>query len=215
MFTRIWVSPLEEWGKEPACLPRSVCAIPRPPQPSRSAIGCMRLGGRHAPRWRSNGALASFSTDRRSVRCSVFWLVTAPADDTKEKTFQKLQGAVRDVAAVHKWDLPDLKARPRPRPRPLESAFSHSWSRAQVGTLDSLMELSDELIKSDLQIEGMVHKIGDMTTQVYSSDSEKKGTVEQLTINDSTSVLLCRPRFRSSIESSTELVLWIVGLHLQ
>jgi hypothetical protein len=49
------------------------------------------------------------------------------------------------------------------------------------------MELSDDLTKSDLQIEGMVHKIGDMTMQVYGSDSEKKGTADQPTINDSTS----------------------------
>jgi len=107
----------------------------------------------------------------------IFWLVTAPADPTKEKTFEKLQGATRDVATVHKWDLPDLK----------------------VGTLDSLMELSDDLTKSDLQIEGMVHKIGDMTMQVYGSDSEKKGTADQPTIND------------MSVEQFTEKFTWEEG----
>ena len=62
-------------------------------------------------------------TDRSWFACSIFWLVTAPADPTKEKTFEKLQGATRDVATVHKWDLPDLKARPQPLSLdPLESA---------------------------------------------------------------------------------------------
>merc|ERR1711871_479476 len=109
---------------------------------------------------------------------STYWLITAPADDTKEKTFSKLQTAVRDVASVHKWDLPDLK----------------------VGTLDSLMQLSDDLVRMDMTVESMVHKIADMTEQIYSSNAQPgQASTEKLTINE------------MSTEQFTEKFLWDEG----
>jgi V-type H+-transporting ATPase subunit C len=66
-----------------------------------------------------------------------YQLISAPADPSKEKTAANCQDAVGDIAKVCKWPLPELK----------------------VGTLDSLMQLSDDLAKVDIQVESVVHKI--------------------------------------------------------
>merc|ERR1711988_1146643 len=93
-----------------------------------------------------------------SAQCLMsYWLVSAPADPTKDKTAQKCRAACSDIARIETWDLPDLK----------------------VGTLDSLMQLSDDLTKVDLQVEGVVHKIErDLADQL-----ESKGdlTIDSMT----------------------------------
>ena len=78
-----------------------------------------------------------------------YWLVAAPANDSKEKTLQACKAHISAVAHVNGWTLPGLK----------------------VGTLDSLMQLSDDLLKIDLQVEGIVHKIErDLTEQFGVTD---------------------------------------------
>jgi V-type H+-transporting ATPase subunit C len=86
-----------------------------------------------------------------------YWLIAAPADPSKEKTAQNCQDACSGISKVCRWPLPELK----------------------VGTLDSLMQLSDDLSKVDLQVEGVVHKI--------ERDLKDQLAVEAgLTINDMT-----------------------------
>lgn len=65
------------------------------------------------------------------------WVVSAPGGDSTERTFQRLQVHIQAHAGCQKFSIPDLK----------------------VGTLDSLVAMSDQLAKIDPYIEGLVHKI--------------------------------------------------------
>jgi V-type H+-transporting ATPase subunit C len=57
-----------------------------------------------------------------------YWLISAPAENgSKEETFKNLQRATSDMSANYKMKIPELR----------------------VGTLDSLMALSDDLERID------------------------------------------------------------------
>lgn len=86
-----------------------------------------------------------------------FWLVTVPnRGDSVETTFGKVQRATaeppRDLAKPTRIDLPNLV----------------------VGTLDSLMALSDDLVKTDFQTESLVKRI----ERQYRDLESKKGAEE-------------------------------------
>jgi V-type H+-transporting ATPase subunit C len=72
----------------------------------------------------------------------VYWLVSLPLMDRgdKERTWSTLQQKTtfdNDWASNFKFDMPELR----------------------VGTLDSLMSLSDDLVKTSVQVEGIVGKV--------------------------------------------------------
>eukprot|EP01095_Lingulamoeba_sp_RSL-Kostka_P006048 TRINITY_DN185_c0_g1_i1.p1 TRINITY_DN185_c0_g1~~TRINITY_DN185_c0_g1_i1.p1 ORF type:complete len:408 (+),score=136.26 TRINITY_DN185_c0_g1_i1:81-1304(+) len=82
-----------------------------------------------------------------------FWLISGPGMKTKDMTFKKVQGQCEiNCSKISKFQIPDLK----------------------VGTLDDLMSLSDDLIKTDHLVEGVTRKIG---KQIY--DIMKNDLVEQ------------------------------------
>mmetsp|Transcript_7463 Transcript_7463/g.11870 ORF Transcript_7463/g.11870 Transcript_7463/m.11870 type:complete len:366 (-) Transcript_7463:419-1516(-) len=66
-----------------------------------------------------------------------FWLIAVPSEDGREKTWQKLQDRTARESTNFKFAVPDLR----------------------VGTLDSLLELSDDLAKIDSYVESVVHKL--------------------------------------------------------
>jgi V-type H+-transporting ATPase subunit C len=66
-----------------------------------------------------------------------FWLVSAPAETSKDAVFSKLQGTLGDLSTNYKLKIPDLK----------------------VGTLDSLMSLAEDLERIDRNVESVVHRI--------------------------------------------------------
>ena len=66
-----------------------------------------------------------------------FWIISAPGDDTPQQTWQRLNTATGGqtsggISRNYKFQIPDLK----------------------VGTLDSLIGLSDDLGKIDMFAEG-------------------------------------------------------------
>eukprot|EP00286_Rhodomonas_abbreviata_P025011 CAMPEP_0181309992 /NCGR_PEP_ID=MMETSP1101-20121128/12328_1 /TAXON_ID=46948 /ORGANISM="Rhodomonas abbreviata, Strain Caron Lab Isolate" /LENGTH=395 /DNA_ID=CAMNT_0023416551 /DNA_START=138 /DNA_END=1325 /DNA_ORIENTATION=- len=68
---------------------------------------------------------------------SVYWLISAPAESgSKEETFKNLKRMTSEMADNYKMDVPALR----------------------VGTLDSLMTLSDDLERQDRYVEGAVHR---------------------------------------------------------
>ena len=71
----------------------------------------------------------------------VYWLVSLPLlDNQKERTWSTLQQKTtydNDWSVNFKFDLPELR----------------------VGTLDSLMQLSDDLVKTSVSLDGIVGKI--------------------------------------------------------
>lgn len=73
-----------------------------------------------------------------------YWIVSVPVNSNREEPYQELNRVTisnGEAAEVHKLELPELR----------------------VGTLDSLISLSDELTKYDLFVESVVKKIGTCT----------------------------------------------------
>mmetsp|Transcript_9872 Transcript_9872/g.19251 ORF Transcript_9872/g.19251 Transcript_9872/m.19251 type:complete len:378 (+) Transcript_9872:245-1378(+) len=67
-----------------------------------------------------------------------FWLIAAPAENgSKEETWKRLNNATLELSQNYKMKIPELR----------------------VGTLDSLMSLSDDLERIDRQVESVVHRI--------------------------------------------------------
>jgi len=90
----------------------------------------------------------------------VFWLISAPK--TKEDTFNTLNKHTadeNDFSTNYKFQVPDLK----------------------VGTLDSLMSLSDDLGKIDAFVENITRKIANQLHEVIESKTEK---FDSLTVNN-------------------------------
>ncbi|CAM9365570.1 unnamed protein product, partial [Sphacelaria rigidula] len=75
-----------------------------------------------------------------------YWMVSLPNENKPtEQVFRNLkESSVKQYADVFKVDLPSL----------------------QVGTLDSLMSLSDDLVRIDMLVENMVRKIEKQYTEV-------------------------------------------------
>mmetsp|Transcript_5326 Transcript_5326/g.13479 ORF Transcript_5326/g.13479 Transcript_5326/m.13479 type:complete len:377 (+) Transcript_5326:111-1241(+) len=69
---------------------------------------------------------------------SHYWLIAAPAENgSKEDTWKSLQRATAELSQNFKMKIPELR----------------------VGTLDSLMQLSDDLERIDRYVESVVHRI--------------------------------------------------------
>lgn len=64
-----------------------------------------------------------------------FWIISAPGESTPQQTWERLNGVTSNgLSRNYKFQIPDLK----------------------VGTLDSLIGLSDDLGKIDMFAEGLV-----------------------------------------------------------
>jgi len=82
---------------------------------------------------------------------SYYWLVSVPTQKSDEATRKRLKDATSGYADVHDFKIPSLK----------------------VGTLDSLMSLSDKLQKMDTMVEGIAKKIERSYLDVSKSNPEK------------------------------------------
>lgn len=78
------------------------------------------------------------------------WFISAPANPTKEETIQKL----RDRLTKHEY----------------ADIFPISIPEFKVGTLDSLVVLSDELIKTDQVVEAATLKISESLKSILADD---------------------------------------------
>jgi V-type H+-transporting ATPase subunit C len=94
------------------------------------------------------------------MEAKTFWLVSAP--NTKQDTFNTLNKHTadeNDFSVNYKFQVPDLR----------------------VGTLDSLMALSDDLGKIDAYVENVTRKIATQLYEVIESKTEK---FDSLTVNN-------------------------------
>jgi V-type H+-transporting ATPase subunit C len=81
-----------------------------------------------------------------------YWLICVPKKASKGDVFEDLCREVRDVVTeIHKFNIPELK----------------------VGTLDMLMQLSDDLNKMDFYVEQVVRKIAKQYFDVVEKKPEK------------------------------------------
>ncbi|KAJ3290785.1 Vacuolar ATP synthase subunit C [Rhizoclosmatium sp. JEL0117] len=85
----------------------------------------------------------------------MFWLLSAPPDPTKNDTVSKLRDKIasrnQDLAEIFPFNLPDFK----------------------VGTLDTLVLLSDDLVKADATFESVTMKIGDNLRALLNNDMDQ------------------------------------------
>ncbi|XP_063957030.1 V-type proton ATPase subunit C-like [Lytechinus pictus] len=90
-----------------------------------------------------------------------FWLISAPGEKTCQQTWERLNGAtVRfDLSLNYKFPIPDLK----------------------VGTLDTLVGLSDELGKLDSYVDNITHKLAHYLGEVL--EDQKDRLAENLMAN--------------------------------
>lgn len=84
-----------------------------------------------------------------------FWLISAPGDKTCQQTFDKLNAATsrgpNNLSTNYKFNLPDLK----------------------VGTLDTLVGLSDDLGKLDIYCESVTRKLVGYLGEVLDDQKDK------------------------------------------
>ncbi|CAK9302026.1 unnamed protein product [Gordionus sp. m RMFG-2023] len=82
-----------------------------------------------------------------------YWLISAPGEKTCQHTWEKLNKALppNNLTENNKFHIPDLK----------------------VGTLDLLVGLSDDLLKSDTYIESVTKKIAQYMVEIYEGNKNK------------------------------------------
>ncbi|XP_065654017.1 V-type proton ATPase subunit C isoform X2 [Hydra vulgaris] len=92
---------------------------------------------------------------------SEFWLISAPGDKTPQQTFEalKLKTENQGLSLNYKLNLPELK----------------------VGTLDTLVGLSDDLGKLDVHVESITKKLASYFAEVLEEKQDK--VLENLQIN--------------------------------
>jgi len=91
-----------------------------------------------------------------------YWLISVPAEQNKNNAFQKFDSATgsdKGLSKNFKFDIPELK----------------------VGTLDSLMQISDELGKHDLFAESTVNKLANNLSNLLERD--QKALESNLSVN--------------------------------
>ncbi|KAI9141991.1 hypothetical protein BKA69DRAFT_1109454 [Paraphysoderma sedebokerense] len=95
---------------------------------------------------------------------SHYWLISVPADGNKQNAFTSLKNAIappsHDYAETYPFIIPDLK----------------------IGSLDSLMVLSDDLVKIDSTFEAAVLKVVDIMRSLLHGDAEQLKA--NLTVNE-------------------------------
>lgn len=95
-----------------------------------------------------------------------YQFISAPADNTKEMTLQKLKAKVatgsNELAEVAPLPIPDFK----------------------VGTLDSLVQASDELSKVDSSVESIVKRLAENVKSLLESNEAAERARTQLLVND-------------------------------
>jgi len=88
-----------------------------------------------------------------------FWLISAPGEKTPVQTWETCRGKTEGLSLNYKFNLPDLK----------------------VGTLDTLVGLSDDLGKLDLMVESVVKKVANYFSEVLDEKQDK--VLENLQVN--------------------------------
>ncbi|KAK9764090.1 Vacuolar ATP synthase subunit C [Basidiobolus ranarum] len=89
-----------------------------------------------------------------------YWLSSVPANGSKDSSFQSLRTSLSEVAEISALELPEFK----------------------IGTLDTLVVLSDDLIKYDQAFEATVVKMIDNLKALLRGDSVQ--LEEALTVNE-------------------------------
>ena len=112
-----------------------------------------------------------------------YWLISAPGDKTCQQTFDKLNQATtkQQLSANWKFHVPDLKVSlfnfDWKTKSKLEGGINCCWNYlcVQVGTLDQLVGLSDDLGKLDGFVEQITRKVANYLGEVLEDQRDKLG----------------------------------------
>lgn len=88
-----------------------------------------------------------------------FWLISAPGERTPAQTWEACKAKTEGLSMNYRFNIPELK----------------------VGTLDTLVGLSDDLGKLDAQVESIVRKIAGYFAEVLEEKQDK--VLENLQVN--------------------------------
>lgn len=108
-----------------------------------------------------------------------YTFISVPALGDKQNTYLNIKGKLTEFAQVYKLNIPDFKVG--------IFVFSLLQSRYltkfQIGTLDALVVLSDDLVKYDTVFEQSVNKLADMLNNLLRG--QQANLQDQLLVNDS------------------------------
>lgn len=118
-----------------------------------------------------------------------YQFVSVPALGNKQNTFLNIRGKLTEYAVTCAFQVPEFKARAKKREEK-EELFSRirfllTCNRTQIGTLDALVLLSDDLAKYDATFEQTVNKITDILNTLVKSDRTNGHVREYMLVNDS------------------------------
>jgi hypothetical protein len=123
-----------------------------------------------------------------------YWLVTAPK--TKEDTYNTLKKKLDEDSSIAKsfrFPIPELKGKEMNLFGNINPYFFLTFS---VGTLDTLMSLSDDLVKIDASVENVTRKVYNQFHDLLEAQAKEennnntskatleKGNDEALTVNN-------------------------------
>uniref|UniRef100_UPI00398E531B V-type proton ATPase subunit C 1-B-like isoform X1 n=2 Tax=Pristiophorus japonicus TaxID=55135 RepID=UPI00398E531B len=99
------------------------------------------------------GAVKSLRSKASQDNMSEYWLISAPVDKSNQQIWERMNTVTEKASLSNnfKFPIPELK----------------------VGTLDSLVGLSDELGKLDTFVEGIVKKLAQYTADIMEDSKEK------------------------------------------
>lgn len=89
-----------------------------------------------------------------------FWFISTPAEPSQDKSFHLLKDKISDISEVHKLRLPEFK----------------------VGTLDTLVGLTDELLKLDTSIDITSRKLAGYLLDLLKNENQGN-IVENFMVN--------------------------------
>jgi V-type H+-transporting ATPase subunit C len=121
---------------------------------------------------------------------SEYWLISAPGDKTCQQTWETMNNVTskqNNLSVNYKFHIPDLKVRPHVAFRLRCDPFYAS--NMQVGTLDQLVGLSDDLGKLDGYVDSVTKKVASYLGEVLEDQRDKLN--ENLLANNSMRQSFC------------------------
>jgi V-type H+-transporting ATPase subunit C len=115
---------------------------------------------------------------------SEYWLISAPGDKTCQQTWETMNNVTskqNNLSVNYKFHIPDLKVRPLVAFRLHCDPFYAPIM--QVGTLDQLVGLSDDLGKLDGYVDSVTKKVASYLGEVLEDQRDKLN--ENLLANNS------------------------------
>lgn len=108
-----------------------------------------------------------------------YTFISVPALGDKQNTFLNIKGKLAEYAQTNKFVIPEFKV----NRDEIKNIMFNLRVMLQIGTLDALVLLSDELVKFDAVAEQSVNKLVDMLSTLLKG--EQGNIQDHLLVNES------------------------------